>query len=348
VRSPFHGGAARLRHVATLEAPGELSRLGLVSVGPAGQAVALWTDSAGLTSLGFVDDDPYDETGPMDGPPAAITITVHSHATTQTIDVPEVRGVQPSAQPLPDGRVLLVGWGARWRPDGPDQNATIYGPDGRAELAACLGDGVAHVRTTNDGSVWVGYDDMGIYGNNEWGLDGAPMQIGEPGLIRFSPDLEIECEFPGPNIWADTADHVRRDSLAALPGPIDDCSALTLDGDTLWMYYYSSFPVVRVDAQRDLHAWQCAANEDAVPVIVQALATDGHHVGLAGDSGETYEDDRVVMAGLEDGWTPIRSPRLVLPDGSRPPTGASMAGLGDTLYVFAGTEWYQVSLTDLV
>lgn len=143
------------------------------------------------------------------------------------------------------------------------------------------------------------------------------------------------------------AEVLRRDRLASLPGPIDDCSALTLDGDSLWMYYYSSFPVLRIDGQRDVLAWPCAAAEDSVPVIVQALATDGHHVGLAGDSGETYQDDRVLIARLEDGWTPLRSPRLVLPDGSPLPTGASMAGLGETPHVFAGTEWYQVRLPSL-
>ena len=348
MRSPFHGGAVRLRHVATLEPPGELSRLGSVSVGSAGQAVAVWTDSAGLESLAFVDDGAYDETGPMEGPAAAVAITVHTPATTQTVEVPDVRAVQPTAQPLPSGRVLLVGWGARWRPEGPDRNATIYGPDGRAELAACVGDGVSHVRTTVDGSVWIGYDDMGIYGNNDWGLDGAPWQIGAPGLIRFSPTLQIEWEFPGPDIGRDTSDPVRRDRFAGLPGPIDDCSAITLEGDALWMYYYSSFPVVRIDGERAVHAWPCAVDEDAVPVIVQAIATDGHHVGLAGDSGQTYKNDRVVIARLEDGWTPIRSPRLVLPDGSRLPNGSSMAGLGDTLHVFVGTEWYQVQLSSLV
>jgi hypothetical protein len=114
------------------------------------------------------------------------------------------------------------------------------------------------------------------------------------------------------------------------------------------MYYYSSFPVVRIDGQRDVRAWPCAAAQDAVPVIVQALATDGHHVGLAGDRGQTYPDDRALIARLEDGWTPLRSPRLVLPDGSPLPTGASMAGLGDTLHVFAGTEWYQIGLSSLV
>jgi hypothetical protein len=51
---------------------------------------------------------------------------------------------------------------------------------------------------------------------------------------------------------------------------------------------------------------------------------------------------------LEKGWTPIRSPRLVLPDGSRLPAGASTAGLGDTFHVFVGSEWYQVALPDLV
>jgi hypothetical protein len=348
VRSPFHGGAVRLRHVATLEPPGELNRLGSVTVGPAGQAVAVWTDAAGLEALSFVDDGVYDETGPMEGPAADVAITVHTPATTQTIEVAGVRGVDFTAQPLPNGRVLLVGWGARWYPDGPDQNATIYGPDGRAELTACVGDGVSHVRTTLDGRVWVGYTDMGIYGNNDWGLDDAPSPIGEPGLIRFSPTLEIEWEFPGPSTWSDTTEQVMRDRLAALPGPIDDCSALTLDGDTLWMYYYSSFPVVRVGSEEDVHAWPCAAAEDAVPVIIEALATDGHHIGLAGDSGETYPDDRVVIARLEDGWTPIRSPRLVLPDGSRVPAGASMAGHADTLNLFAGTDWYQVALTSLV
>ena len=115
------------------------------------------------------------------------------------------------------------------------------------------------------------------------------------------------------------------------------------------MYYYSSFPVIRVDPGGDVHAWPCAAADDAVPVIIEALVTDGHHVGLAGDSGDTYQDDRVVIARLQDdGWTPIRSPRLVMPDGSRVPAGASMAGHADTLNVFTGTEWYQVELADLV
>lgn len=348
MRSPFHGGAVRLRHVTTLEPPGALDRLGSVSLGPAGEAVAVWTDSAGLGALGFVDDGVYDQTGPMEGPAADVAITVHSPAATQRVEVSEVRGVAPTAQPLPGGRVLLVGWGARWHADGPDQNATIYGPDGRAELTACVGDGVGQVRATVDGSVWVGYDDMGIYGNNDWGLDDAPMQIGEPGLIRFSPTLDIEWEFPGPGTWRNSTDPIMRDRLAALPGPIDDCSVLTLDGDTLWMYYYSSFPVVRIDGDGDVRAWPCSAAEDAVPVIIQALATDGDHVALAGDRGKTYEDDRVVIARLEDGWSPKRSPRLVLPDGSRVPPGASMAGHGDTINVFAGIEWYQVQLSSLV
>ena len=76
-------------------------------------------DSAGLTSFAFVDDDAYDETGPMDGPAAAVAIPVHTPTSTQTIDVSQVRGTQPAAHTRPDGRVLLVSSGARWRTEGP-------------------------------------------------------------------------------------------------------------------------------------------------------------------------------------------------------------------------------------
>jgi len=279
------------------------------------------------------------ETGPMAGPAAAVAITAHSPLATQTVEIPEVQGVQPIAQPLPNGRVLLVGWGAEWRPDGPDRNATIYGRDGRAELAACVGDAVSHVRTTIDGSVWVGYDDMGIFGNNGWGEAGAPPPIGSPGLIRFSPELKIEWEFPG--------DH-SPDRIPGLSGPIDDCEAIALDGDTLWMYYYSAFPVVRIDAGRDVRAWASRAREAAVPVNVKAVVADGQHVGLAGASGRAYQKDQVVVARLEDGWTHVRSVKLVLPDSSHLPIGVTMAGLGDTLHVFAGTDWYQVGLAELL
>ena len=101
--------------------------------------------------------------------------------------------------------------------------------------------------------------------------------------------------------------------------------------------------------------WLTSSNEPAEASVTQtastfdsALATDGDHVALAGDRGKTYEDDRVVIARLEDGWSPKRSPRLVLPDGSRVPPGASMAGHGDTINVFAGIEWYQIQLSSLV
>jgi hypothetical protein len=330
-----------LRHVATLEPPAELNCLGSVSIGPAGQAVAVWTDPAGLKALSFVETDDDDRAGPMAGPAAATAITVHCPAKVQTVEIPGVRGVRPIAQPLPDERVLLVGWGAEWRPSGPDENATIYGPDGRTELSACVGDAASQVRATRGGSVWVGYDDMGIFGNNGWGGPGEPHPLGAPGLIRFTPDLTIEWEFPG---------DLPPGRVPALSEPIDDCEAIALaeDGDTAWMYYYSSFPVVRIARNDSIRAWSPRAREAVLPVNVQALASDGQHVALAGAQGGAYHGDRVVVARLEDDWTPVRRPRLVLPDRARLPTGATMAGFGDTLHVFAGRDWYQVAVAELL
>ncbi len=341
VRWPVPGAEARLHHVATLEPPAELDCLGSVSIGPAGQAVAVWTDSAGLEALFFVETDDDDRAGPMAGSAAATAITVQCPTTVQTVTIAGVRGVRPIAQPLPDERVLLVVWAAEWRPSGPDENATIYGPDGRAELSACVGDAASQVRATLDGSVWVGYDDMGIFGNNGWGGRGEPRPLGAPGLVRFTPDLTIEWEFPGDL------------PPARIPGisePIDDCEVIALagDGDTVWMYYYSSFPVVRIARSEPIRAWPPLARAAVLPVNVQALASDGQHVALAGAQGGAYHGDRVVVARLEEGWTPVRRPRMVLPDGAPLPTGATMAGFGDTLHVFVGRDWYQVAVAELL
>ena len=110
----------------------------------------------------------------MAGPPASVAVTVQPLARTHFFEVTGFTGVSPVAQPLPNGRVLIVGAWAEWRPDGPDMNATIYDSDGIAELSACVGDGIEQVVATADGAVWIGYHDMGIFGNNGWGEYGSP------------------------------------------------------------------------------------------------------------------------------------------------------------------------------
>lgn len=155
----------RLRHHATLAPAGRFAELVSVSVGPRGEAVAVWTDEQTVRlfdrQVTFAEQD---VPAPMAG---AATIT--NYGQTRVIEFSGFAGEQPDAQPLPGGRVLLVEPWAMWRPEGPDHNASICGADGELELTACVGDGIEQVRTTRSGAVWVGYSDQGIYGNNNWG-----------------------------------------------------------------------------------------------------------------------------------------------------------------------------------
>jgi hypothetical protein len=211
----------------------------------------------------------------------------------------------------------------------------IYGSDGDAELAACVGDGVEKVLATKAGAVWVGYHDMGIFGGNGWGEGGGPEPIAAPGLVRFSPDLEVEWRFPGD-----------RRTRSAAQEPIDDCEAVTLAGDTLWAYYYTQYPVACIERD-EVRVWPPSNPAKPSAIGIQALATDGRHVALAGGYQHRQAEHRVVVARLEDRWVPERRSKLVMPDGSRLPAGATMQGFGETVHVFADREWYKVGLDEL-
>ena len=197
------------------------------SIGPAGEAVALWS-AAG------------------DGVTAQVTV---QHAEFRfAVPIAELTLAHPSVQVLPGERVLLVAARCRWRPDGPERNAIVYDTDGRVVTEQTLGDGIEHVQATHRGEVWVGYFDEGVYGNYGWGHDGAPAPLGAPGLVRFSPELEPAWRYPShvDNPW----------------GAIDDCYALNLAGDTAWTCYYSDFSLVRIQHGR-LTGWRNTVSHGA-------------------------------------------------------------------------------------
>jgi hypothetical protein len=325
----------RLRHHGVLAPVFGFDRLVSVSVGPAGEAVVLWSDRAGEAALVPAEEAPgADETGPMEGPAAAVAVAVQRPTVTRAVRVPEFTGTSPLAQPLPDGRVLITGTWAQWRPGHPDLNATIYGDDGTPQLSACLGDGIQQVAATADGAVWVAYHDMGIYGNNGWGGPG-PDPIGCAGLVRFSADLEVEWEFPG--------DHPPQGTDREL-GPIDECESITLSGETLWTCYYAEFRVVRVDDGR-VRSWAPGSPDALADAAAQAVVTDGRRVALVG--GWPGNHDRAVVAHLDESWVVEGVRRLVLPDGAPLPADVQVRGSADTLHVFAGRDWYTVTIEEL-
>jgi len=187
-----------------------------VAVGPAGEAVAVWSAPGDQEALTSVTVQPGWASFPdaRAAQPAGVRVTVHSPGLAGVVRIGQMALAHVTTQPLPGGRFLVVAARCRWRPEGPDRNALVYSPDGAVLAEYTIGDGVEDVLTTPSGSVWVGYFDEGVYGNHGWGGPG-PQPLGSCGLARFDPAGEQDWRFP-------------QDA----PATIDDCYALNVTGET--------------------------------------------------------------------------------------------------------------------
>lgn len=292
----------RLRHRGALIPPADGHGVASFSVGPAGEVVVLWTGGA------------------------AAAITIHTSAVSlDAITLREPPPAFPAAQPLPGGQLLVVGTRAAWRDGVTENNAHVYGADGALERVGCLGDGIEHVQALADGSIWVGYFDEGIYGNNGWGLGTGPRPIGEPGIVRFSPGLEVEWEYS-------------RDDDSTDLELIDDCYALNVAGDDAWACCYSDFAVLRI-REGSVRSW---SNE---VTGARAIVVSGDVVALFG--GYDKDRDRLVVADLDEDELAVETTgRLTMPNGRRLPQDAVVVGRGDELHVLVGLEWFTWSLTE--
>ena len=298
------------------------------SIGPDGEAVALWSTAEDSVALTSTTTQPGRATfpDPRTPRPVAARITVHRPGRTVVTQIPDLPLAHPMVQVLPQDRVLVVAARCRWRPDGPDRNAMVYDADGQVVAEQTLGDGIQHVLATRGGQVWVGYFDEGVYGNYGWGDAGVPSPLGAPGLVRFSSHLQPDWRYPShvDNPW----------------GAISDCYALNVDGDTAWACYYTDFPVVRVRAGT-LTGWRNTSARGG-----RALAVSDTRVALCGGYGP--DRDRLVVGTLGDNQLhQFGEYRLVLPDGSPMPAAARVIGRGSDLHLLIDSGWYRLDLDDI-
>jgi hypothetical protein len=220
-----------------------------------------------------------------------------------------------TVQPLPHGRVLLVTERCAWG----EHNAVVYDGEGAVERTGSLGDGVAHVLTTAEGAVWVGYAEEGVLGSR---LPVTVTPVGAPGIVRFDADLSPQWNYDGRE-W----------------GRVDDCYALNVDGDTVWTCYYSRFPLVRIHDGVTL-AWHNSVASGASGILV-----DDRWVALFGGYGTNLH--RLVVATLAGGTVnAVREFRMTLEDGQPLPVG-HVVGRGARLHLLAGRDWYWFTLADL-
>src|SRR5581483_7205667 len=152
------------------------------SVGPAGEAVLLWATPADRQALLARSRDGR---SPRSRPPAPVTarVTTHHADAVEVVPLDALDLTYCEVQPLPGGRILVVGARAR----GGVTNATVYDDSGRPVAQGRLGDGIEHVQATPTGRIWVGYFDEGVYGDDP---------VAHHGIVRFTSDLTPEWTYP--------------------------------------------------------------------------------------------------------------------------------------------------------
>ena len=198
----------------------------------------------------------------------------------------------------------------------------MFGWDGTERRHFLLGDAIESVQVTREGHIWVSYFDEGVYGGLTWGAESDPPAAA--GLLTTDPYGRILWRYRAP----------------AGIGRIDDCYALNVGRREAWAYYYSDFPLVRIDSEGVVTAWTTEI------AGARAFAVTNDCVLFCGG----YRDRRwdTVLWKLGEGV--LEDPRevhLVMPRGVRPERDATYVGRGSMLTVFDGPRWYQVDLRDL-
>jgi hypothetical protein len=317
----------RLRHHGVIRGLDGDVRI-CASVGPDGEAVAVWTTPESLVAVTArtVSAGGASFPDPAAARPVAARITVHTPGLAAVTRITELTLAHICVQPMPGGRFLVAAARCWWRPDGPDSNAVLYDSDGQPLSEHVLGDGLLHVLATRTGEVWAGYFDEGIYGNYGWGQAGTPEPVGAYGIVRFSPALEP--------VW-----HYPKYTEAGPWEAISECSALNVEDTATWACYDPDYPVVRI-GEGTVAGWHNQVKG------VQALAVAGSRVALFGGDGP--ERDRLAVAELTAGHAHFGGRyRVVLPDGQPLPPGTQVIGRGPRLHVLTGTGWYQLDVSDI-
>jgi hypothetical protein len=213
----------RCRHVAELPAVEAAEEIVAMSAAVDGRICVLSAPRA------------VDTEEAVQGRHAAARVHVHDgDATWWTAKLAGRPVAYPLLELLPGGQILLVGARSRRFRDGTvEDNAHVFGPDGRHLRSFCLGDGIEHLGVDAAGTIWVGYFDEGVFGNLGW-----DEPIGAAGLVRFDDR--------GHRLWTYQP--------VAGTDQIVDCYALNVDARTVYAYYYSDFPLIQITDGRT-HAY---------------------------------------------------------------------------------------------
>ena len=147
-------------------------------------------------------------------------------------DLPETEELFARVRALSRGRWLLV---RSWMHDPSEHNVYVLAADGHRQATFSIDQGYSQIHATADDHLWVGYNDEGVYRYNSFGQAGAVCLdlMGRP-LLRFL-DIAKQNDLP----------------------IIDDCTAINVgDGDTVYLYYFGKYPLVRLVGGKFDRIWR--------------------------------------------------------------------------------------------
>ena len=219
-------------------------------------------------------------------------------------------------QPMDEDRLLLVSARCGYGKEGADENGRLYDRSGRFLGGISLGDGIQDVAVTTDGLIWTSYFDEGVFG----GL-GRRDPLGGSGLVARKEDGAVAYAYEPP------------EGL----GGISDCYAMNADGNDVWVYYYTDFPLVLIrNGSIEAH-WQ-------IPVKgADAFAVSGNFALFRGG----YDNpDNCHLIELAQPEAKVRL-RFRLRDRHGEAIEAERtAGRGNALFLLRGREVFKVTVTD--
>ncbi len=250
---------------------------------------------------------------------AIVQITSETNAV--RFELRSVDAAFPKVQILSDGKILVVSSRCHRRKDGThENNAKIFIQDGSLETEFCLGDGIEDIQVDSSDRLWVGYFDEGIFGNFGWGGyadTGYTEPIGSSGLECFDKN--------GEGVW----------SFSPADGFDSPASVYALNAcrDGVWVVYYTDFPIVKIDQQNRVTAWNTnLSGTSQIAVSGELLLAYG---------GYAEKSKECLLLHLGDGNAQrLANVKLDFPDGSKL-KDSNVIGRGEYLHVISDNAWYK-------
>lgn len=228
------------------------------------------------------------------------------------IDLPPTFENYHFAQPMSQGRWIAV----RGRCEGAhDANAHIFDPQVGKIGSFHVGDGVNDVCVSPDDTIWISYFDEGIYG---------PTQLAQEGLIAIDIDGQIVFRFTD----CLTVGGINR---------IADCTAINVVEDgSVWVYYYTDFPLVNLRDPKLVRAW------GELPVeFAEAFAVENLTALFTGD-GDNREGLHLLDLERHRHW-----PARAVDGDGQPLHFEACLGRGALLYLLDGRRLYTLDCRKL-